>query len=144
MGLTDVSHAAAAGNSTSAGGSSTAGSDLEIEVDKNICCFATGKLYTEALLGVGVARERRNLTTAAELLSKEAFDGGLRQSTNKSAFEFFLPVWINETHAAKCRAWQDSLRKSYLQIGRDAYNVSGEDEAIMEVFPRLINQMIVE
>merc|ERR1712070_668954 len=33
---------------------------------------------------------------------------------------------------------------SYLRIGRDAYNVSGEDEAIMEVFPRLINQMIVE
>merc|ERR1712070_734305 len=142
--LVEVTQAATSENSTSVGDSSLTGSDLEAEVDTNICCFATGKLYTEALLGVGVARERRNLTTAAELLSKEAFDGGLRQSTNKSAFEFFLPVWINETHAAKCKAWQDSLRKSYLQIGRDAYNVSGEDEAIMEVFPRLINQMIVE
>jgi len=64
-------------------------STTAIEVDGNICCFATGKLYTEALLGVGVSREKKNLGTAAELLSKEAFDGGLRQSTNKSPFEFF-------------------------------------------------------
>merc|ERR1719230_332245 len=67
-------------------------------VDTNICCFATGQLYTEALLGVGVSRERRNLGTAAELLSLEAYDGGLRQSTNKAPFEFFLPVWINRSH----------------------------------------------
>merc|ERR1719197_2348033 len=115
-----------------------------MDVDKNICCFSTGKLYTESLLGIGVSRERRNLTTAAELLSKEAFDGGLRQSTNKSAFEFFLPVWINEAHASKCEAWRESLRNSYMQIGRNAYQVSSDDDAILEVFPRLINQMIVE
>jgi len=47
----------------------------------NICCWSTGKLYTQALLGVGINRERKNLSTAAELFSKEAFDGGLRQNT---------------------------------------------------------------
>jgi len=99
---------------------------------------------TEALLGVGVSRERRNLATAAELLSKEAFDSGLRQSTNKSPFEYFLPVWINEAHAAKCRLWRESLQSSYLQIGRSVFQVSAEDDCIIEVFPRLINQMIVE
>merc|ERR1711959_629655 len=142
--LADVAHAASSGNSTSVGDSSPACSDLEVEVDKNICCFASGKLYTESLLGVGVSRERRNLSTAAELLSKEAFDGGLRQSTNKSPFEFFLPVWINEVHSAKCQAWCEALKSSYMQIGRTAYQVSGEDDAVIEVFPRLINQMIVE
>jgi hypothetical protein len=141
--LTDVAHVASA-CSTSIGGSSPAGSDTEAEVDKNICCFATGKLYTKALLGVGVSRERRNLATAAELLSKEAFDSGLRQSTNKSPFEYFLPVWINEAHAAKCQLWRESLQSSYLQIGRSVFQVSAEDDCIIEVFPRLINQMIVE
>merc|ERR1711881_306025 len=135
--LADVAHAASSGNSTSVGDSSPACSDLEVEVDKNICCFASGKLYTESLLGVGVGRERRNLSTAAELLSKEAFDGGLRQSTNKSPFEHFLPVWINEAHASKCQAWRESLKTSYMEIGRSVYQVSGEDEAIIEVFPRL-------
>merc|ERR1712070_1194173 len=142
--LVEVTQAATSENSTCVGDSLLTGSDLEAEVDTNICCFATGKLYTEAMLGVGVARERRNLTTAAELLSKEAFDGGLRQSTNKSAFEFFLPVWINETHAAKCKAWQDSLRRSYMEVGKKVFEVTEEDDAILEVFPRLINQMIVE
>ena len=46
-----------------------------------MCCWRTGKLYPQALLGVGISRERKNLSTAAELLSKEAFDGGLRQNT---------------------------------------------------------------
>jgi ubiquitin-protein ligase len=140
--LIDV--AAGSANSTSCGESDTACSDVESEVDKNICCFATGKLYTEALLGVGVSRERRNLSTAGELLSKEAFDGGLRQSTDKSPFEFFLPVWINETHAASNVAWCEALKNSYMKIAHQAYQVTDEDEAILEVFPRLINQMIVE
>ena len=37
---------------------------------------------TQAMLGVGIRREKKNLGTAAELLSKEAFDGGLRQNTD--------------------------------------------------------------
>merc|ERR1711959_736397 len=142
--LADVAHAASSGNSTSVGNSSVSSSPEVSEVDTNICCFATGKPYTDSLLGVGASRERRNLDTAAELLSQEAFDGGLRQSTNKSPFEFFLPVWINEVHSAKCQAWCEALKSSYMQIGRNAYQVSGEDDAVIEVFPRLINQMIVE
>lgn len=41
------------------------------KVDPNIRCWSTGKLYTEALLGVGISREKKNLGTAAELISKE-------------------------------------------------------------------------
>jgi len=114
------------------------------ETDLNICCFSTGKLYTQAMLGVGVSRERRNLGTAAELLSKDAFDAGLRQNTDKSPFEFFLPVWINQTHAGNNAEWQEALKSSYLEIGGKVFEAASEDEAILEVFPRLINQMIVE
>ena len=40
-------------------------------------------------MGVGIRRERKNLGTAAELLSKEAFDGGLRQNTEPWLVKFF-------------------------------------------------------
>lgn len=130
--------------STSAGTSGTV-SPLSVDIDENICCFSTGKLYTEALLGVGVSREKNNLGTAGELLSKEAFDSGLRQSTNKSAFEFFLPVWINSSHAEKSEAWRLALRDSCRLIGKEVYNIVADDERVMlEIFPRLINQLIVE
>merc|ERR1711988_1150426 len=82
--------------------------------------------------------------TAAELLSKEAYDGGLRKNTNKSPFEYFLPVWINKAHAATRPEWRNALKASYMEIGKKVFEVSDEDCAIIEVFPRLINQMIVE
>ena len=92
-----------------------------------------------------MSREKRNITTAAELLSKEAYDGGLRQNTNKSPFEFFLPVWVNEAHATNQVVWRETLIKTCSEIGVKALgSEGGEDGAILEVFPRLINQMIVE
>jgi len=127
------------------GSASSTGSAVDaVKVDPNICCFSTGKLYTEAMLGVGVSREKNNLATAGELLSKEAFDEGLRQNTNKSAFEFFLPVWINAKHAEQSKSWCDTLSSSVKKIGQVAYGTADEISAIMEVYPRLINQLIVE
>merc|ERR1719226_157875 len=139
--LSDVASTAAGGSSQCA---DSEGCAAEPAVDSNICCWSTGKLYTEALLGVGLSREKRNLATAAELLSKEAFDGGLRQNTDKSAFEFFLPVWINQSHAASRREWCEALLGSCSAIGSKVYEVADQDDAILEVFPRLINQMVVE
>jgi len=130
---------------STASGSRASSEPESAAVDANICCWSTGKLYTEAMLGVGLARARGNMTTAAELLSKEAFDGGLRQNTDKSAFEFFLPVWINEAHAAGRTQWREALMKSCTEIGRKVFEVSGDDDtAVLEVFPRMINQLIVE
>merc|ERR1719230_2495507 len=140
--LEDVKRAGGASGTESTSASS---GPKTVQVDSNICCFATGKLYTEALLGVGVSRHSKNLATAGELLSKAAYDDGLRQNTNKSAFEFFLPVWINEKHAASQPEWRDTLRKSCMDINFNALNGGGgEVGAYMQVFPRLINQMIVE
>merc|ERR1711871_1334214 len=90
------------------------------------------------------SQEKKNLGTAAELLSKEAFDGGLRQNTNKSSFQYFLPVWINEVHAAQSQTWREALKSGYMQIGTNFFQAKGEDACILEVFPRLINQMNVE
>lgn len=123
--------------------SSTGASTSCNQVDTNICCFSTGKLYTEAILGVGVRREKQNLATAGELLSQEAFDGGLRQNTNKSPFEFFIPVWINAEHACNSPAWRESVVKSCNKIAGEVYN-TWDEPGVLEVFPRLINQLIVE
>jgi len=113
-------------------------------VDTNIRCFSTGALYTDSLLGIGVYRKGKNLGTAGELLSHEAYQNGLRQSTDKTPFEFFLPMWINKSHAASNATWSRVLRDSYMKIGEQVYNAQGDDAAIVDVFPRLINQLIVE
>ena len=63
----------------------------------NICCWSTGKLYTQAMLGVGIRREKKNLGTAAELLSKEAFDGGLRQNTDPWLVNYLLVTCLVES-----------------------------------------------
>jgi len=47
-------------------------------------------------------------------------------------------------HAAQCKSWREALKSSYMEIGSKAFQVNGEDESIIEVLPRLINQMIVE
>merc|ERR1719375_1000746 len=139
-----ISDATSKSRSSSDDSSSMLASPNPSLVDTNICCFATGALYTEALLGIGVYRKGKNLGTAGELLSHEAYKGGLRQSTDKAGFEFFLPVWINEAHAASNSNWSRVLQDSYLAIGKQVYNVDGDNAAIVEVFPRLINQLIVE
>merc|ERR1719321_2212799 len=90
-----ISDASSRSQSSSDGGSSDT-SPSPRPVDTNICCFATGALYTEALLGIGLYRKGKNLGTAGELLSYESYQGGLRQSTDKTPFEFFLPAWINK------------------------------------------------
>merc|ERR1712151_667337 len=40
--------------------------------------------------------------------------------------------------------WCQALKESYMEIGSKVFETSKEDDAIIEVFPRLINQMIVE
>merc|ERR1711879_1134534 len=60
------------------------------------------------------------------------------------AFEFFLPVWINAQHAGASAEWRQALKSSYHKIGQEAFGVQTEEDCVLEVFPRLINQMIVE
>jgi ubiquitin-protein ligase len=59
--LTDVARGGEATRQISEGNSSLpCTSSKAIEIDSNICCFASGRLYTEALLGVGVGREKES------------------------------------------------------------------------------------
>jgi len=101
-------------------------------VNTNICCFATGKSYTEAILGVGVNRMQKNLTTQGELLSWEAYGNGVQSGTDKSPFEFFLPVWINQKHAAGNPQWCALLKTKYIEIAKKAFSWSHEVTVLKE------------
>merc|ERR1711933_608881 len=50
----------------------------------------------------------------------------------------------NEPHAAGRREWREVLLNSCSAIGSKVYEVTDLDDAILEVFPRLVNQMVVE
>jgi ubiquitin-protein ligase len=117
-------------------------------VDPNIVCFASGASYTTNTLGFGVSvrQQGRNtqLGTAGELLSEESFAGGLRQDTTKAQFQYFLPAFINPAHACNNTGWVQLVNSSVLQIGKECYNAQNLAEAVVQVFPRLINTMVVD
>jgi len=114
------------------------------EVDENICCYSSGKLYTEALLGVGIQEAKNNITSPAEFLAHNAFKGGLRQTTSKAPFTDFMPVWVNKEHACESKKWVELVKSQTELIGGKFFRSRTLEEAVLEVFPRLINQMIVE
>jgi ubiquitin-protein ligase len=63
------------------------------KVDDAAACYLTGSTDAEDVLGFGFnLDDKGNATTPAELLSWTAFhDQGVRQSSNKSHFEYFWP-----------------------------------------------------
>lgn len=89
--LTDVSKLGTSAESADGKASLSCSVAIPAEVDRNICCFATGKLYTEALLGVGVSREKRiwalQLSCCQKRPSMVAFG---RTRTSQLSSSFFL------------------------------------------------------
>ena len=64
-----------------------------------------------------------NISTPAELISKTAFDSGIRTSTNKQSFSYFLPAFINRKHAEENEEWRNALLSTLAQIGSEVYNI---------------------
>ena len=118
------------------------------KIDENIVCYTSGLNYTEDILsyGLSVVRQGRqvNISTPAELLSKSAYDSGVRFSTNKHNFTDFLPAFINKAHAEKNGEWKSTLKNTLTQIGSEVYNIPESQLAhsVYEIFSRLINTLI--
>ena len=84
------------------------------------------------------------LSSPGELLSyKEFFKNGIRQSTNKTEFQFFLPAFICPQHAVNNKNWIDTFKELVLDINKSTINVS-KKEVMITVLPKIINSMIVE
>ncbi len=67
----------------------------------NIMCYVLHKTPQSEpgeMFGFGVAVERQNVSTSAEVLCKEAFDSGIRTSSQNALFQHFLPLFVSEAH----------------------------------------------
>lgn len=119
-------------------------------IDENIVCYVTGANYTEDILGYGLSCVRQgqqiNFSTPAELISKSAYDNGVRQSSNKQQFKYFLPAFINKSHAEQNSKWKTTLRESLTVIGTSEYgNSTGLlGKTAYQLFSRLINTLVLE
>jgi len=119
-------------------------------IDPNIVCYVTGSNYTEDILGYGLSCVRQgkqiNFSTPAELISKSAYDSGVRQSSNKQQFKYFLPAFINKKHAEENSKWKSTLRQTLTDIGSCEYGNSTSllGKTSYELFSRLINTLVLE
>ena len=114
--------------------------------DPEIKCWYTQATYMEDTLGYGIQAHKKgatwSLSTDCNLISRGAYDEGLRVQPNKEGFQFFIPSWINSRHAMNKTAWVKTLRKSIKEIGK-YLNLFNEKESILFIFPEILNRMIV-
>jgi len=120
------------------------------KIDENIVCYTSGVNYTEDILGYGLSVVRNgrqtNISTPAELLSLGAYESGVRVSTNKQSFTYFLPAFINKEHAEQNGKWKTTLRNTIVKIGKEVYNNPETElaKSVFEIFSRLINTLVLE
>ena len=114
--------------------------------DPEIKCWYTQASYTEDTLGYGIQAQKKgthwSLSTDCNLISRGAYDEGLRVQPNKDHFQFFLPSWINSDHAQNQTSWVQTLRKSIKEIGKHL-ELKSERDAVLFIFPEILNRMIV-
>ena len=117
-------------------------------IDSNIRCYSTNLSYKEDILGYGISAVQTgrhiNLSTPGELLSWTAFKEGLRQSSTKIQFQYFLPAFINPDHSINNPLWQKLMKSAVVKMGRVLYDTEFPAEAAYYIFPKLINTMVVE
>ena len=114
-------------------------------------CYASAALLSEegCILGIGVGVEGRSLTTPAEMISLEAFESGVRASSDNSRrFEHFLPLSFCAAHHQRVKEEKKALTRCVkglceaLQqedLKREAFPV-----ALMKVCALLMTSMVVE
>jgi ubiquitin-protein ligase/uncharacterized membrane protein YgcG len=117
-------------------------------INDNIKCYYSGDNYLEATLGYGVSVKGKNMICHAELLSADAFAGGLRQTSKKSLFTHFFPAFINPEHANKNPEWIQCFNTSVhalssTQAHMNTPKVKAEFSALV-VVPKLMNMLLVE
>jgi ubiquitin-protein ligase len=79
----------------------------KLRLDDEFVCYATGKTLSEgAIFGYGVEiNERGRISSPFEVISREAFDDGIRNGTTNRSFNYWLPIWISPEHYAKSKPY---------------------------------------
>ena len=76
---------------------------------KHLQCFGSGSVFGDdetEIFGFGVTvLNGGSLSTQCELLSKMAFDGGIRKTSTNDAIDFVLPIFINNAHFGNAKGF---------------------------------------
>jgi len=114
--------------------------------EANIMCYAlhkTPKNDPGEIFGFGVAVDRQSVSTPAEVLSQEAFDGGIRTSSQNVVFQHLLPLFVSEAH------WLAAKPLLFAATGRIWADISRVPEhvpavAAARVVCRLMNNVVID
>ena len=114
--------------------------------EANIMCYVlhkTPKSEPDEMFGFGVAVERQNVSTSAEVLCMEAFDSGIRTSSQNALFQHFLPLFVSEKHWVNAKS---SLFAVSTQIWSAISRVPEAVPAIAaaRVVCRLMNNVVID
>jgi len=112
-----------------------------------LICFHTKVSFKDDILGIPCnysinpnTQKIDKLTSTLDLISREAFyEDGLRKSVWKVPFTNWIPLYINENHAERAFPF---LKKSLAELCLKKENQFNPEMAL-EIFPRLMNTMVV-
>lgn len=84
----------------------------------HLSCYITGSNAADdkdEIFGFGVGLgSNGTLSTTGELLSKSAFDSGVRRSSQNSVYDYFLPIYISADHWTRAKkVWQETFSSMY-------------------------------
>eukprot|EP00429_Kryptoperidinium_foliaceum_P035273 CAMPEP_0176181130 /NCGR_PEP_ID=MMETSP0120_2-20121206/92809_1 /TAXON_ID=160619 /ORGANISM="Kryptoperidinium foliaceum, Strain CCMP 1326" /LENGTH=907 /DNA_ID=CAMNT_0017519351 /DNA_START=35 /DNA_END=2758 /DNA_ORIENTATION=- len=121
---------------------------LEVNhIEADLVCFHTKMSFQEATLGVPLdfsvnPRTQRvdYISTTLDLLSAEAFDGGLRRSQWNEPIKEWLPLYLTAEHFERGRA---RFERAVVRLSPHWRSCRFHPHMALEVVPKLMNTMIV-
>lgn len=132
--------------------------DLEIEIIDYISRLsfseATQMNSDDEIFGFGVTKEvqirRPTLNTPCEYLTAASFDSMLKTtggvlSVLKTKLNYFLPLCINEKHAANIKArFEKSIRDMANDVVQTSCMYTPVDDLVLQILPKLMNITVVQ
>lgn len=120
--------------------------DINHSVKNDIICYSTKYCFADkdTIFGYGIEVDPKgNVSSPCEYLSQEGFESGVRTSSTKKNFSYWMPIYITKEHYAKgeklfIRAITDIFSKMKTPNTKDF------DKKALVVLSSLMNSMVVE
>jgi len=122
-------------------------SSLSLQERRNVICYHSKLPMTDAVLGVGVVVSRfrdgslQSLSApAADLISMEAFEEGVRMGVWGGKFTHFLPVILSPHHAVRAFECAPKYFAALLDVKPEKADL---EDMVFVVIPKLMNSVVV-
>lgn len=111
-----------------------------------IICYVTKESFSsdsKESFGIGIAVSHRgDLSSPCEVLSKTAYDAGTRSGTTNQMFEFWLPLYLDESHWNRVKAdFFAVINTLYSKMDRTA---APDHVKVITVLSSLMNSSVVK